>query len=51
LRGMKEFVPFISAGILLIVVYVMPEGLVSLFKLIHSRVIKRPKKESLVHAP
>lgn len=51
LRGMKEFVPFISAGILLIVVYVMPEGLVSLFKLIHSRVIDRPKKERLVHAP
>lgn len=49
-RGMKGFVPYISAGILLIVAYLMPEGLVSLFKLIHSRVIKRPKKESLVHA-
>jgi branched-chain amino acid transport system permease protein len=49
-RGMKGFVPYISAGILLIVAYLMPEGLVSLFKLINSRVIKKPKKESLIHA-
>jgi branched-chain amino acid transport system permease protein len=49
-RELKAFVPYISAGILLIVAYLMPEGLVSLFKLINSRVIKRLKKESSVHA-
>jgi len=29
-RGLKQYVPYISAGILLIVVYGMPQGLIGL---------------------
>jgi branched-chain amino acid transport system permease protein len=35
-RELKTFVPYISAGILLIVVYLMPQGLVSLPRLVRS---------------
>ncbi len=51
LRGLKEFVPFAFAGILLIVVYVMPEGLVSLPQIIKSRFIERRKVKKVTHAP
>ena len=40
LRGLKEYVPYISAVILLIVVFVMPEGLVGLPKLVRSLMTK-----------
>jgi branched-chain amino acid transport system permease protein len=39
-RELKEFVPYISAGILMIVVFVMPEGIVGLPRLIRSRITK-----------
>jgi len=39
-RELKEFVPYISAGILLIVVFVMPEGLVGLPQLMRSWITK-----------
>jgi branched-chain amino acid transport system permease protein len=35
-RDLKTFVPYISAGILLLVVYLMPQGLVSLPKIVKS---------------
>jgi branched-chain amino acid transport system permease protein len=50
LRGLREFVPFISAAILLIVVFVMPEGIVSLPKLVRVRLIERLKGEKTAHA-
>jgi branched-chain amino acid transport system permease protein len=43
-RGMKEFVPFLSAVILLIVAYLRPEGLVSFLK-----VFALPRPRSLHH--
>jgi branched-chain amino acid transport system permease protein len=46
LRGLKEYVPYISAIILLIVVFVMPEGLVGLPKLIRSLISKRDKRKA-----
>jgi branched-chain amino acid transport system permease protein len=42
-RETKMYSPYISAGILLIVVYLMPGGLVSLPQLIRSRFIERRK--------
>jgi len=40
-RELKTFVPYISAGILLIVVYLLPQGLVGLPKLIWSVYLER----------
>jgi branched-chain amino acid transport system permease protein len=40
-RGMKGFVPYISAGILLIVAYARPEGLVSLFGIFGSKTTRK----------
>jgi branched-subunit amino acid ABC-type transport system permease component len=48
-RGLKEFVPFISAAILLIVVFVMPQGLVSLPQLARSWFIGRREKKGITH--
>jgi branched-chain amino acid transport system permease protein len=44
-RDLKEFSPYISAVLLLIVVYLMPQGLVSLPGLIRSRYLERRKGE------
>jgi branched-chain amino acid transport system permease protein len=44
-RGAKEFVPFISAGILLIVIFVIPQGIVGLPMLVRSWFIKRSKRK------
>jgi branched-chain amino acid transport system permease protein len=41
LRNLRQFVPFISAAILFLVVYLMPQGLVKLPQLIRSRWLKR----------
>ena len=41
LRNLKQFVPFISAAILFLVVYLMPQGLVNLPQLIWSHWFKR----------
>ena len=49
-RDLKIYSPFVSAGILLIVVYLMPQGLVGLPQLIRSRFIERRKGERVAHA-
>jgi branched-chain amino acid transport system permease protein len=48
-RGLKEFSPFIFAGILLIMVYAVPGGLVSLPRLVMSR-FRRRKTERVTDA-
>ncbi|MDH5365216.1 MAG: hypothetical protein OEW82_08720, partial [Dehalococcoidia bacterium] len=49
-RGLKEFVPYISAAILLIVVFVMPQGLAGFPQLVRSRIIERRKGKMVNHA-
>jgi len=49
-RDLKIYVPFISAVILLIVVFLMPQGLVSLPRLIRSAFTKRKKEKRVSHA-
>ncbi|MGD0662291.1 MAG: branched-chain amino acid ABC transporter permease [Syntrophorhabdales bacterium] len=44
-RELKAFVPYVSAGILLLVVYLMPQGLVSLPRLIRSRLAERQRRQ------
>ncbi len=48
-REAKEYVPFISAGILLIVIFVIPEGIVGLPMLVRSLFIKRSKRKVATH--
>ena len=48
-RALKEYVPFISAAMLLIVVYVMPEGLASLPRMIRSRYIAFKNERKVEH--
>jgi branched-chain amino acid transport system permease protein len=48
-RVLKQFAPFISGIILLIVVYAMPEGLVGLPKLIRLWYIKRKGERRIAH--
>jgi branched-chain amino acid transport system permease protein len=48
-RGLKIYSPYISAGILLIVVYLMPQGLVGLPQLIRSWVIGRRKTKRVAY--
>jgi branched-chain amino acid transport system permease protein len=40
-RGLKQYSPYLSAGILLVIVYLVPQGLVSLPKLIKSWYLER----------
>ncbi len=47
LRDLKEFVPYTSAAILLVVVYVMPKGLVGLPKLVQSLFQSRRIKKAV----
>jgi branched-chain amino acid transport system permease protein len=49
-RDLKIYVPFISAVILLIVVFLMPKGLVSLPGIIRSAFTERRKGKSVSHA-
>jgi len=49
-RDLKIYVPFISAVILLIVVFLMPQGLVGLPQLIRSKFLERRKGERVAHA-
>ena len=49
-RDLKEYSPYISAGILLIVVYLMPRGLVSLPKLVMLWYSERKKGKKIAHA-
>ena len=44
-RELKAFVPYVSAGILLLVVYLMPQGLVSLPRLIRSWLAERQRRQ------
>jgi branched-chain amino acid transport system permease protein len=48
-RELKEFVPFLSAGILLVVVYVMPQGLVGLPKVVRSWLARRRERKAVTH--
>jgi branched-chain amino acid transport system permease protein len=48
-RDLKTYSPFISAVILLIVVYLMPQGLVGLPQLMRSWYIKSRKREGVAH--
>lgn len=48
-RGLKEFLPYLSAAILFIVVFVMPQGLVGLPQLVRSWFNELRKR--LAHAP
>jgi branched-chain amino acid transport system permease protein len=49
-RELKEFVPYIAAGILLIVVFVMPQGLVGLPQLVRSWMARRRERKAVSHA-
>jgi branched-chain amino acid transport system permease protein len=49
-RGLKIYSPYISAGILLIVVYFMPQGLVGLPQVVRSWYRGRRPRERVVHA-
>ncbi len=49
-RGLKIYVPFISAAILILVVYLMPQGLVGLYQLLRSRYTERRKGKGMAHA-
>jgi branched-chain amino acid transport system permease protein len=44
LRGMKQFVPYISAAILLVVVFVMPDGIVGLPQFVKSGFLRWRKR-------
>ena len=48
-RGLKTFSPFISAAILLVVVYLMPQGLVSLPRLARSWLTKSSDNNGIIH--
>jgi branched-chain amino acid transport system permease protein len=45
-RGLKMYSPFLSAALLGIVVYLLPEGLVSLPKIVKGRVTRRSERRS-----
>jgi len=49
-RDLKIYTPFISAAILLIVVFIMPQGLVSLPKLVRSWFTEHRKGRRITHA-
>lgn len=50
IRGLKEFVPYLSAAILFVVVFGMPQGLVGLPQLVKSWVAKRSGRKVVSHA-
>jgi len=49
-RDLKIYSPFISAAILLIVVYLMPQGLVGLPQTVRSWYLERRKRKGIAHA-
>jgi branched-chain amino acid transport system permease protein len=49
-RDLKMFSPFISAGLLVIVVYLMPKGLVSIPDIIKSWFTEHRKNKRISHA-
>jgi branched-chain amino acid transport system permease protein len=49
-RGLKEYSPYLSAVLLIIVVYLMPQGLVSLPRLIKSAFTERKKEKRVSNA-
>ena len=49
-RSLQTYTPFISAGLLAVVVYLMPHGLVSLPQMIWSRFVERRKNRRVSNA-
>jgi branched-chain amino acid transport system permease protein len=49
-RGLKEFLPYIFAGIMLIVLFLMPQGLAGLPQQVRSWFIERRKRKAVTHA-
>jgi len=49
-RGLKIYAPYISAGILIIIVYLMPQGLVGLPELVRSWMARRRERKPVIHA-
>ena len=49
-RGVREFVPYIFAGIMIIVVFVMPQGLAGLPEQVKSWLAKRREERAATHA-
>jgi branched-chain amino acid transport system permease protein len=49
-RDLKVYSPFISAAILLLVVYLMPQGLVGLPQTVRSWYLERRKRKGVAHA-
>jgi branched-chain amino acid transport system permease protein len=49
-RDLKIYSPFISAAILLIIVYLMPQGLVSLPQMVRSWYLEHRKSKGVAHA-
>jgi len=49
-RDLKIFAPYLSAGILLIIAYLMPQGLAGLPQLIRSRLFERRKGKRIANA-
>ncbi len=50
-RGLKAYSPYISAGIVLIVAYLMPQGLAGLPRMIRMRSTETKKGRKVSHAP
>lgn len=44
-RGLKMYAPYVSAAILVIIVYLMPDGLAGLPRLVRSRMLRHDEKE------
>jgi branched-chain amino acid transport system permease protein len=49
-RGLRQFVPFLFAGILIIIIFVMPQGLVGLPEQIRAWIRERRKRKAVTHA-
>ena len=48
-RDLTIYAPYISAGILIIIVYLMPQGLVGLPDLVRSWMARRRKRKPVIH--
>jgi len=49
-RSLKIYSPYISAGILIIIVYLMPEGLAGLPRVMRLRMARRRERKGATHA-
>jgi len=48
-RGLKIYAPYVSAGILIIIVYLMPQGLAGLPQLVRSWMTRRRERKAVTH--